>query len=109
MTIRVPSLARRLLHAAHDAVGAGGRRNLDGVGLGFDQFGDAGEVERAFSKTWSGLRGTEGSNPSPSSAESANHRFLSSRQAIMCGRHLPAIAGPPRSGGHRYLASQGAR
>ena len=24
-------------------------------------------------------------------------------------RHLPAIAGPPRSGGHRYLASQGAR
>ena len=28
--------------------------------------------------------GTESSNPSPSSAESANHRFLSSRQAITC-------------------------
>ena len=28
-------------------------------------------------------RGTEGSNPGPSSAESANHRFLSSRQAII--------------------------
>src|SRR6266446_1697732 len=30
------------------------------------------------------LCGTDGSNPSPSREESANHRFLSSRQAITC-------------------------
>jgi hypothetical protein len=42
-------------------------------------------------------RGTGGSNPAPSSAESANHRFLSSRQGDHVRRHLPAIAGPPRS------------
>ena len=40
------ALARRLLHAAHDAVGAGGRRHLDGVGLGLDELGNAGEVDR---------------------------------------------------------------
>jgi hypothetical protein len=40
------ALARRLLHAAHDAVGAGRGRHLDAVGLGLDQVGDAGEVDR---------------------------------------------------------------
>ena len=40
------AFARRLLHAADDAVGAGRGRNRDGVGVGLDQFGDAGEVDR---------------------------------------------------------------
>ena len=54
------------------------------------------------------LRGTGCSNPAPSSAESANHRFLSSRQAIKCAGPYQRLQGR-RSGGHRYLASQGAR
>jgi hypothetical protein len=40
------TLACRLLHAAHDAVGAGRRRHRDGIAVGLDQFGDAGEVDR---------------------------------------------------------------
>ncbi len=40
------AFARGLLHAAHDAVGARRRRNLNLPDLGFDQFGDRGEVDR---------------------------------------------------------------
>ena len=39
------TLTCRLLHAAHDAVGAGGGRHRDGIAIGLDQFGDAGEVD----------------------------------------------------------------
>ena len=38
-------------------------------------------------------RGTDGSNPVPSSAESANHRFLSSRQAITCAGTYQRLQG----------------
>jgi len=37
--------------------------------------------------------GTDGSNPVPSSAESANHRFLSSRQAITCAGTYQRLQG----------------
>ena len=40
------ALARRLLHAADDAVGAGRGRDLDAVGFGLDELGDAGEIDR---------------------------------------------------------------
>ena len=40
------ALARRLLHAAHDAVGAGRGRHQDAVGFGLDPIGDGGEVDR---------------------------------------------------------------
>src|SRR5437773_12003055 len=39
------------------------------------------------------LRGTRGSNPACSSAESANHRFLSSRQAITCAGTYQRLQG----------------
>ena len=44
-------------------------------------------------ETDSFARGTEGSNPPSSSAESANHRFLSSRQAITCAGTYQRLQG----------------
>ncbi len=40
------ALARRLLHAADDTVGAGRGRHRYCVGVGMDEIGDAGEVDR---------------------------------------------------------------
>src|SRR6267378_2124421 len=73
-----------------------------------------GAKENRHTKVGPFPRGTDGSNPVPSSAESANHRFLSSRQAITCagtyqrlqGRRVPVDTAiwhrKVRDNGRRY-------
>jgi hypothetical protein len=60
-------------------------------------FPERGKVRREREPTPRGMpgasRGTDGSNPVPSSAESANHRFLSSRQAITCAGTYQRLQG----------------